>query len=200
MPARFTPTEVRALHNKKIFYIKTSATEKTDALLASARDVIKSEIKKQKIYFPKYVDAVNGKIYRGENYLGLPYLILDYPKHFSNDSVFAFRTMFWWGNFFSCTLHLQGKALDERRNHLINNWKTLRKKNIYMCANNTPWQYNYSKENYKLIDKFSESEIKLLFMTKEFIKLSRKTEIKNYKKLDKFCRESFTQLFTASSL
>ena len=91
---------------------------------------VKAEIKKKKLVFPHAVDALNGKIFRGENYRQLPYLVLDYPKHFSKESVLAFRTMLWWGNFFSCTLHLQGKALDERRSSLIQNWRSFRKKDI----------------------------------------------------------------------
>ena len=35
------------------------------------------------------------KIAKGENYLGLPYVILDYPRIFGKEDVFAFRTMFW---------------------------------------------------------------------------------------------------------
>ncbi|RYG35601.1 MAG: hypothetical protein EOO01_31385, partial [Chitinophagaceae bacterium] len=43
------------------------------------------------------------KIARGENYEGLPYVMLDYPRLFGKENIFAFRTMFWWGNFISVT-------------------------------------------------------------------------------------------------
>ena len=195
MPQRFTPTELQTLHNKKFFLVKEYATEKVQHLFSDVRDEIKREIKKKKIIFPDEVDGSMGKIFRGENYLGFPYLVLDYPKHFSKNSIFAFRTMFWWGNFFSFTLHLQGKALDEKRNLLVTNWKTFRKKNIYLCVNKNPWQYQYTKENYIPIDKFSESDLKHLFITKEFIKLSRKIPLKDYKKIKKVSRESFLYLY-----
>ena len=51
---------------------------------------------------PRGENAYSGKISRGENYRGLPYLILDYPAYFSQKDIFAFRTMFWWGHFFQC--------------------------------------------------------------------------------------------------
>ena len=119
MPILFTSTELKTLHNSKFFEIKASATKKTDAMLAGVRDTLKKEIEKNNFRFPKEVDVRMGKIFRGENYNGLPYLVLDYPKHFSKDSVFAFRALFWWGNFFSFTLHLQGKALEKQRKKLI---------------------------------------------------------------------------------
>ena len=184
-------SELNALHNTKFYAVKASATKKIDALLAEVRDSLKGEIKKNNISFPKEVDSKNGKIFRGENYLGLPYLVLDYPKHFSKESVFSFRTMFWWGNFFSFTLHLQGKALKMHRSALLSQMSSLKKKNTYICVNNNPWQYHYGKDNYILTDKLSDAELKKLIREKEFIKLSRKTTLKDHKKLKPFCLESF---------
>ena len=108
----FTSAELQTIHNTKFFSVKATATKKIEHLFADVRDAIKNEIENRNIIFPGEVDSINGKIFRGENYLGLPYLVLDYPKHFSKDSIHAFRTMFWWGNFFSFTMHLQGKALE----------------------------------------------------------------------------------------
>lgn len=192
--SRFTTTELRAIHNQDFFHTKATATEKIDSLLSKVRDEIKYEIKKNKLIFPKEADVSTGKIFRGESYLGLPYLVLDYPKHFSKDSVCSCRTMFWWGNFFSFTLHLEGIALEEKRSVLINNWRKLRKKNIYICIHPSPWHYYYSKGNYISIDRLSESEIKQMFISNKFIKLSRKIDLKEYKKLRSFSRESFTMI------
>lgn len=49
------------------------------------------------------------KISRGENYKGLPYMVLDYPRAFGREDVLAIRTLFWWGHYFSVTLHLKGR-------------------------------------------------------------------------------------------
>lgn len=195
MPARFTPTELETLHNTDFFSVKTSATKKIEYLFTVVYNEIKNVIEKENLSFPKEVDVQEGKLFRGENYLSLPYLMLDYPKHFSKESVFTFRTMFWWGNFFSCTLHVQGKALEKYRNALIKNLSSLRKKNIYICINNNPWQYHYKKENYLPVDKLPDTELKKLLLEKEFIKLSRKIPIKDYKKISKFARESFFYLY-----
>ncbi len=52
------------------------------------------------------------KLSKGENYKGLPYVMLDYPRVFGREDVFAIRTLFWWGHAFSVTLHLKGIYLD----------------------------------------------------------------------------------------
>src|SRR5450755_2986522 len=48
------------------------------------------------------------RISKGENYKGLPWVVLDYPRAFGRLDVLAVRTLFWWGNYFSVTLHLKG--------------------------------------------------------------------------------------------
>ena len=192
MPFKFSPSELSALHNAIFFRTKASVTNKTDLLLSLVRDEIKSEIKAQKITLSKNIDVAMGKIFKGENYLGLPYLILDYPKHFSSDSVFAFRIMMWWGKFFSCTLHLQGEELDKYRKHIILNIPKLKNKKIFFCINNTPWQYHYKKDNYVLIDKLKENMLVDILMKKEFIKLSRKIPLHSYNALPTFSKESFS--------
>ncbi|MBI3501250.1 MAG: hypothetical protein HY063_05590 [Bacteroidetes bacterium] len=184
---RFSPTELHALHNSRFFYIKASVTKKMDALLAQTRDEIKSVIEKEKIILPAEADASMGKIFRGENYLGLPYLILDYPKYFGKDSVFAFRTLFWWGKFFSCTLHAGGI----RNKDIRYKGDVLSGKGVYFCVNDSPWQYHYGKDNYLLIDKLTEKQMQAHIRKNNFIKLSRKMELKDYRKLPEFARETF---------
>jgi hypothetical protein len=51
------------------------------------------------------------KISRGEQYKGLPWVMLDYPRVFGKEDIFAIRTMFWWGHGFSVTLHVKGEWL-----------------------------------------------------------------------------------------
>jgi|SRR5580698_4036955 hypothetical protein len=51
------------------------------------------------------------RISKGEQYKGLPWVMLDYPRVFGKEDVMAIRTMFWWGHCFSMTLHLKGRYL-----------------------------------------------------------------------------------------
>jgi hypothetical protein len=51
------------------------------------------------------------RISKGEQYKGLPWVMLDYPRVFGKEDIFAIRTMFLWGHYFSVTLHLKGSYL-----------------------------------------------------------------------------------------
>ena len=55
------------------------------------------------------IEPGDPKISRGENYRGLPWVMLDYPRVFGREDVLAIRTMFLWGHGFNITLHLKGR-------------------------------------------------------------------------------------------
>ncbi len=66
------------------------------------------------------------KISKGENYKGLPWVMLDFPRVFGREEVCAIRTLFWWGHAFSITLHLKGEyvriflpSIMQRREELV---------------------------------------------------------------------------------
>ncbi|NJN25258.1 MAG: hypothetical protein HC819_04405 [Cyclobacteriaceae bacterium] len=131
-----------------------------------------------------------GKISKGENYHGLPYQMLDFPAIFSKESIFAFRTMFWWGNFFSVTLHLQGEALKKYRKNICAHINELSSEGFFVSTGPTPWEYHYESENYKLID--IEDVARLA--QENFIKLSKKIELENWAQLPFFAASQFQML------
>ena len=55
--------------------------------------------------------GVEPKISKGEKYKGLPWVMLDYPRIFGKEDIMAIGTRFWWGHYFSVTLHLKGGYL-----------------------------------------------------------------------------------------
>lgn len=57
---------------------------------------------------PAEIISSTPKISKGEQYKEMPYVVLDYPRFFSKENVFAIRTFFWWGHYFSITLQLKG--------------------------------------------------------------------------------------------
>ena len=61
------------------------------------------------------VQAIGPKISKGEQYQELPWVMLDYPRLFSNQHVLAIRCFFWWGNYVSIVLHLKGAYVQQHR-------------------------------------------------------------------------------------
>lgn len=68
---------------------------------------------------PEEVRIIPPKISRGEQYKGLPYLILDFPRYFDQRNTFAIRTFFWWGHYFSSTIQLKGHYSSQFVNRIL---------------------------------------------------------------------------------
>ncbi len=133
-----------------------------------------------------------GKISKGENYQGLPYVILDYPASFIKENIFAIRTFFWWGNFFSISLHLSGrKILVERDFSKI--FSFLNENNFYICINENEWQHNFEPDNYIRISDLSQNSLKEIFK-KDFFKISKKLELNKWDEAPEFLKGSFEEI------
>ncbi len=184
----FSQGEASAICERNFFILKNSATQKIIDLFA----LLEKEMKNELMLYPIDVNELNsstGKIFRGENYRSFPYIVLDYPRLFSTNSIFAFRSMFWWGHEFSFTLHLQGQAFEKYKKSLNENFSHLPGKEVYFCVNDTPWQYNFDKENYLPLEEIIDRREELF--TKPFIKITRKLNVDEYANAYDYAIESF---------
>jgi hypothetical protein len=93
---------------------------------------------------PPEVIRLHAKISRGENYLGLPWVMLDYPRHFSGKDGFAIRTMFWWGNYFSLHVLLQGQYMGILKEDFANEISS--ETDWSFCIGSTPWQHHFAED------------------------------------------------------
>jgi hypothetical protein len=123
---------------------------------------------------------ISPKISRGENYLGLPYLILDYPRNFFHDNIFAIRSFFWWGNFFSSTMHLSGDYRAEFLNKIMDNYETLVQHNFYINNNIDPWQHHFQESNFILIKNLSVRDFNKLCTENQHLKISINWPLKEW--------------------
>ncbi|MGD8305425.1 MAG: hypothetical protein PVF17_02125 [Ignavibacteria bacterium] len=173
------------MNDSDFLLTKAKIINKVQKLMELTREELVQFVNSSNYSFPEGIDLTTGKISRGENYLNLPYMVLDYPAYFKAENIFAFRTMFWWGNFFSSTLHLEGDSLEKAREKLSAKIEELTGKQVYICTGETPWQYHYGKDNYEILtqDHFD-------FINKcRLLKISKKIDINDWKILPQFSRD-----------
>jgi hypothetical protein len=89
--------------------------------------------------------SLNGKITRGDNHHGFPYLLLDYPNHFSKDVILASRNMIWFGNGFHCTLHVRGNDLVTR---VLNHFEKQPDESLFICTNAHEWIHDINENDW----------------------------------------------------
>ncbi len=179
--------ELALIRNSDWFLTKKDITEKVYCLLNEMIPEIEHWIleKANKNYQFKTQPP---KIYRGENYNGLPYVTLDFPRWFTGEDIFAVRTMFWWGNFFSITLHLAGKY----RAALIESLKSSRPalSDFFICVHEEQWHHHFETNNYIPVYEMSGPELDAL-MQKTFIKIALKFDLSKVENIDDHLLEGY---------
>jgi hypothetical protein len=91
------------------------------------------------------------RISRGENYLGLPYVMLDYPRLFGKEDMLAIRTMFWWGHYFSVTLHLKGRYKDLFLPVIKKRIRELEDTGFHIAVSDDEWRHELTVDNYRAL-------------------------------------------------
>jgi hypothetical protein len=128
------------------------------------------------------------KISKGENYNGLPYVILDYPRQFGKVDVFAVRTFFWWGNFFSITLQLGGQYKDNYLQKIKNAIETNLLESWYISRSKDPWQHHFESDNYELLQPGKEYDVD----NQAYLKMAKKIPLNQWDDVEAFFEENFT--------
>ncbi len=136
----------------------------------------------------------NPKISRGENYLGLPYVMLDYPKFFGKEDQFAIRVFFWWGNFFSISLQAQGRFKDRLQEKLLQQLNWLNTHQFHLCIHSDPWRHEFTTDNLVPLENMQEAEIRQRMGEKEFVKISARIGVDQWEEVYPWFESLFSTL------
>lgn len=160
-----SPPELSLFCNAEVILTKNRILEKTIALLARVQDEIAAEDSLLRL-------SSSPKISRGENYRGLPWVILDYPRIAGGGDLFFIRSMFWWGHFFSSTLQLAGR-------YKVDNELNLAAAHAFLAANNysvgvgpDPWQHHFEPSNYRAVSSLAKDEFYKTLQQQPHIKIA----------------------------
>jgi hypothetical protein len=174
-------------------FAKHSIIKKVFELFGGMSELMKCEVEPYQHLLPVEVINKTAKITRGENYKLLPYVILDYPAFFDKDNIFAIRTMFWWGNFFSITLHTNGVFKSRIAINPGALLSALKKNNFYVCVNHSEWQHHFESSNYSAASSLSETEFKKI-VEQKFFKVATKISLTEWDNAEVFLIKSFREM------
>jgi hypothetical protein len=178
----FSEQEQQLLYNKEWILTKRIVISKIGNLLGSMVPGLQIMVQKNP-GIPAAVANGNPKVYKGENYLGLPYLLLDYPAFFSKEGVFALRTFCWWGNFFSVTLHLSGRYKQLFGPNLCQQATAIQQHGYSICINSNEWHHHFNTDNYAPAAMLSQQVLEQVISEKPFLKIAAKFELSCWHKI-----------------
>lgn len=161
----FSPEEMRLVMDADVILTKNSAMGKVVELMAGLSE-------EYRVVWEAAGGQLGGaagepKISRGENYRGLPWVMLDYPRLFGRDDVFAIRTLFWWGHSFSVTLHLKGRYKERFGPVVRGRWAELAAAGFHVGVSEDEWRHEHVPENYAVVSGAEDMEREA-----DFLKLS----------------------------
>lgn len=191
---RLSTEEIALLQNREWILTKNNILEKVTQLLALLQQDYQIIVhSNSKSLLPELVNS-SPKISRGENYEGLPYRVLDYPAVFQRDNIIAIRTMFWWGNFFSTTLHLSGKYKLQFEEKITTHLSTFAENDFYLCTGADEWDSRFSPANYGSLALLDNAIIDETVATKKFVKIAARSDIADWDAACIQLHRQFTQL------
>lgn len=160
--------ELRLVMDPGVILTKNAIIGKVYFLFGELSDMMSREL-----ILPAEVTAISPKISKGEFYQGLPYVMLDHPRYFTTEHVIAIRTFFWWGNFFSVTLHLKGKYQLMYSRSLANQFDKLAARQYAIAICESEWQHHTGTEDYRSLQGMGPEEFEGIIRKHPFVKLSR---------------------------
>jgi hypothetical protein len=174
---RLSKDEMELVCNAQWILTKNEILNKTTALLADLQQQQQQWLSNHPQPIAAVWQQTAPKIAKGENYNGLPYRLLDFPAFFNKQDIMAIRTMFWWGNFFSITIHLSGiyKAIYQEK--IIASLNSFKEEGFYICINDDQWQHHFGESNYLPANMFTNEELEKIIKGKDFLKLSYKVSV-----------------------
>ena len=196
---RLSPEEGALVISADWILTKNSVIQKTIQLLASLQTQQEILLLTYKGILPGEIINSSPKISKGENYKGLPYLVLDYPRYFNKEDTFAIRMFFWWGNFFSGTLHLSGIYKRMYEEKIIQSFETLKTEEFSICINEDQWEHHFEITNYLPLHSLTAYQFEEIINRKPFIKLSKKISLEHWNSAEKKLLEIFSHLIITLS-
>ncbi len=168
---KWSANELRLLRMTELFQLKPAIMKKAEGYLDELKNALALELTQGT--YPPETELVNGRLTRGENNKGFPFLSLDIPQLFTKTEYFTFRTLFWWGHYLGFSLILKGEKLPEQTAHLLANQKRDICRDIYLARAPTPWEWERTEDNFKNLYKTPDSEIRETVESVQYIKLCR---------------------------
>lgn len=169
---QFSPHEMKLVGNADWILTKNEILGKIGRLLGRLNVMQKEIVNRLPQSLPEEILATTAKISRGENYKGLPYLVLDYPRLFTKNNIFAIRSMFWWGRTMSTTLHLSGRWQKHFAATILAHHEVLAEDNSVIATGENEWEHDVTGDGYAPVNSFTKKYFEELISRRPFLKIS----------------------------
>jgi hypothetical protein len=193
---RLSADELLLIQNADLLLTKNRIIAKVYDLFGELAEELKKMTGDFPDNIPPEIFIHSAKISKGENYNGLPYVMLDYPRCFGKEDVFAIRTMLWWGNFMSVTLHLKGIYKAFFSTGVIKNIEVLREGQFYISIHEDEWRHDF-EDNYRPLTEMDIASFENILADQSFCKIAARLSLDQWNDAKEKLLHLYRILFTA---
>ncbi len=181
----FSNEDLNFISDKTFFERKAAINNRVTEQLNEIQNTLNMLLQANMEWLPEKVLYSVPKISRGENYRGFPWLVLDYPRVFSSEEVFAFRTLFWWGHSWVFTFQLSGSFYQHFYSSIKATLESFKDDSCKIGIGKDPWIHNPEDVMYVDLQKIISAKIPVdeTLNDQPFFKLIKKIEFGQSEKL-----------------
>ena len=170
---------------------KNAIIQKVYALFGEVSNAYAAALDSYAMADKELILSLSPKISKGEQYEGLPWVMLDQPRYYKKEDSFGIRSFFWWGNGFSITLQLTGRYHQLYAAGISNYFR-----NNPECAKDwltgigvDQWEHHFREDNYQPVG------ISQWAMNDHpFIKLTKRFPFSEWDKMEELLRDGFLEI------
>ncbi len=178
---KLSENELNLVTNSEFILTKNRIISNVYELFGAVSDTQKHELQLYAPFLPPEVFNREPKIYKGEQYRELPYVMMDYPRFFTKTDVMAIRNFFWWGNFFSIGLYLSGEYQAKYLPIFWSNKNKISTAEWYVDTGLDFWNLSLDEKDNKMLNDFDGGHNDLnQFLDRPFFKVSIKMPLQNW--------------------
>ena len=187
----FSEEELSLMGNAKVLLLKTQVIRKISDDFSRLEGEFKKILGNTTVHeLPEGTLQKAGKISRGENYKGLPYLVLDYPRLMTREQILNIRLLFWWGHYYSMSLHLAGNAWHLYKSRVISEPASHSPYKQFVQYKGSPWEHDVSLPSFIPIENFGAEKLKELDKA-HFFRIVNLLPLKGVEELEYFAKSTF---------
>lgn len=175
----FTPSELCVLHDKQFFEIKHAITHKWEQFLSHLAENIQKWLSDTpNCSLPDEVKQTTPKISKGENYQGMPYMVLDYPRYFGKEDTLAFRNILLWNRGLYSTWFFEGKYM----HYAVQTFTKHATNSMYLHQNPDKWKHELTEQDILLSipENVADYNLTLLHQTQKYLQYLKFTKFLSF--------------------
>ncbi len=194
---KLSEAEFALLTDRQLFETKQEVLKKVMNLLGECEQQIQTSLEVLPDSAQERLKSVSAKISRGENYKGSPWQVLDFPRIFAEEGIFALRTLCWWGKGFSMTLHLSGNQAAAYVPLIIAQQSKLAESGFRAYFGNDPWQHDFEDSGVRPLKMHDQGGTELLSQLERngFVKILKVIPFEEWETLSEQVRQYSKILF-----